>query len=311
MTSTALNEPTTPVKNGTKVKVPMGMRTKMHMPSIAYLIIATQLPFLYALWLSLHSWNLLEPYLGRPFVGLGNYAHELVSDPAFWPSVANTGKIVLGSLVIALIVGTLLALLLYEAFPGRHILRTAVLVPFLITPVVTAVVWKNLVLSPSFGLVDWLLRVLGGHPVPWLSNHPMLSVIAMTSWEWIPFFFLVITAGLQSVPYDLIEAAQVDGASPNVVWWKIVMPHLRHYYEVAVLLGTVFIFQTFGKIYLATAGGPGIQTTTLPYYTYKVAFQYWEVGQAAAIGVYGVVLAIILAQLMVRYFSGNNPGREL
>ncbi len=311
MTSTVLNEPTTSVQNSTKSKVPVAIRTKMHVPSIVYLGIATQLPFLYALWLSLHSWNLLEPYLGHPFVGLGNYAHELVNDPAFWPSVANAGKIVLGSLVIALLVGTLLALLLNQTFPGRNTLRTAILVPFLITPVVTAVVWKNLVLSPSFGLVDWIIRLFGGQPVAWLSNYPMLSVIAMTSWEWIPFFFLVITAGLQAVPYDMVEAAQVDGAGPSVIWWKVVMPYLRHYYEVAVLLGTVFIFQTFGKIYLATAGGPGIQTTTLPYYTYKVAFQYWEVGQAAAIGVYGVILAIILAQLMVRYFSGTNSGREM
>lgn len=305
MISTAVDKNTTLAKNRTKSKVPLGMRTKMHVPSIAYLVIATQLPFLYALWLSLHSWNLLEPYLGRPFVGLGNYAHELVSDPAFWPSVGHTGEVVLGSLAVALVIGTLIAILLYQSFPGRNVLRTAVLVPFLITPVVTAVVWKNLVLSPSFGLIDWVVRLFGGQPVPWLSSHPMLSVVAMTSWEWIPFFFLVITAGLQAVPYDLIEAAQVDGANSSMVWWKIVLPHLRHYYEVAVLLGTVFIFQTFGKIYLATAGGPGIQTTTLPYYTYKVAFQYWEVGQAAAIGVYGVILAIILAQIMVRYFSGT------
>lgn len=288
----------------------LGNRTKMHVPSLALLIIATQVPFLLALWLSLHSWNLLEPGLGIPFIGLGNYVNELFHDPAFWPAVENTAKLVFGSLVVSLIVGTGLALLLHRRFMGRGILRTAILVPFLVTPAVSAVVWKNLMLSPAFGVVDWIIRLFGGHGVPWLSRYPMGSLIAMTSWQWIPFFVLVVIAGLQSVPDEPIEAAQVDGASPMTIWWHVIFPHLRHYYEVAIMLGTIFIFQTFGKTYLTTGGGPGIQTTTLPYYTYKVAFQYWEVGQAAAIGVFGVLLAIIFAQIMVRYFAKGAQGVE-
>ena len=279
------------------------LRTWMHLPAILYLVLLTQIPFLYALWISLHSWNLLEPALGKPFVGVANYAYELLHDPEFWPVVENTGKLIFGSIVVCIIVGTMLALLLHRAFPGRNLLRTVIIIPFLITPSVSAVVWKNLILSPSFGLINWLITTLGGQPVPWLSKFPMLSIIGMTSWEWTPFFVLVLTAGLQSVPEETIEAARVDGADGPTILWRIVLPFLRHYYEVAVLLGTIFIFQTFGKIYIATAGGPGILTTTLPYYTYQVAFQHWAVGQAATIGVFGVILAIILAQIMVRYFT--------
>lgn len=285
-------------------------RTIMHLPSLLFLLLTTQLPFVYALWISLHAWNLLEPALGRPLIWFGNYATELFHDPAFWPSVENTGKLVVGALMVSVVMGTVLALMLHRQFRGRAILRTAILIPFLVTPAVSAVVWKNLILSPSFGLLDWVVRVFGGTPVPWLSKFPMLSMIVMTSWEWTPFFVLVLIAGLQSIPDEVLEAAQVDGANRWTMWWRITLPHLQHYYEVAVLLGTIFIFQTFGKVYLATGGGPGIQTTTLPYYTYKVAFQYWQVGQAAAIGVFGVILAIIFAQIMVRYFARGAEGVE-
>lgn len=285
-------------------------RTVMHLPSLLFLLLATQLPFVYALWISLHAWNLMEPALGRPLIWFGNYANELFHDPAFWPSVANTAKLVFGALIVSVVLGTLLALMLHRQFRGRALLRTAILIPFLVTPVVSAVVWKNLILSPSFGLLDWVVRIFGGASVPWLSRFPMLSMIAMTSWQWTPFFVLVLIAGLQSVSDEVLEAAQVDGARRWTVWWRITLPHLQHYYEVAILLGTIFIFQTFGKTYLATGGGPGIQTTTLPYYTYKVAFQYWQVGQAAAIGVFGVILAIVFAQIMVRYFAQGTEGVE-
>jgi sorbitol/mannitol transport system permease protein len=285
-------------------------RTKMHIPAILYLVVLTQIPFVYALWISLHSWNLLEPSLGEPFVGLANYSHELFVDPDFWPVVANTAKLIFGSLIVSVVAGTVFALLLHRAFRGRNLLRTIILIPFLITPAVSAIVWKNLIFSSSFGLLGWLVKLFGGVPIPWLSQLPMVSVIILTSWEWTPFFILVLIAGLQSVPDEVIEAAQMDGAGPASIWWHIMVPFLEHYYEVAVLLGTIFIFQTFGKLYIATGGGPGIQTTTLPYYTYKVAFQYWQVGQAATIGVFGVILAILLAQLMVHYITKGTQGVE-
>ncbi|MCY0881795.1 MAG: sugar ABC transporter permease, partial [Firmicutes bacterium] len=160
------------------------------------------------------------------------------------------------------------------------------------------------------GLMDWVIRLFGGPSVPWLSKFPMTSIVAMVSWEWTPFFALVLIAGLQSVPEDVIEAARVDGAKAATIWWKITLPFLKHYYEVAVLLGTIFIFQTFGVIYIATGGGPGTETTTLPYDTYKVAFQYWQVGQAAAIGVFGVIFAIVLAQVLIKSFAKGAQGVE-
>lgn len=280
----------------------------MHLPAIFYLVLLTQIPFLYAIWLSLHSWNLLEPALGKPFVGLSNFTYELVKDPQFWVVVGNTAKLVLGSMVLAMFFGTVLAFLLNRPFRGRNLLRLLAIVPFLITPSVAAVIWKNLILNNTFGILDWLLSVVGLPRVAWLSQFPMLTIIVISAWEWTPFFMLVVIAGLQSVPQESIEAAQVDGASGLRILVQIVLPYLKNYYEVALLLGTIFIFQTFGKVYIATGGGPGVDTTTLPYYTYQVAFQHWQVGQAAALGVFGVVLAIIFAKFMVRFFQGKTQG---
>lgn len=292
---------------GKKSKVRVAeQRTRMHLPGIFYLILLTQIPFVYALWTSLHSWNLLQPALGKPFIGLGNYIFELTRDPVFWPIVENTVKLVAGSLILAMIAGTILALLLNRPFRGRNVLRVLALVPFLITPAVSAIVWKNLMLNSTFGIVDWFLALVGIGRVAWLSQFPMMTVILMSAWEWTPFFMLVVIAGLQAVPEEIVEAANVDGASRARILRTIILPYLKNYYEVALLLGTIFIFQTFGKVYIATGGGPGVDTTTLPYYTYQVAFQHWEIGQAAALGVFGVVLAIIFAQIMVHYFTGKS-----
>lgn len=285
--------------------------TRMHLPAIFYLIIMTQVPFLYALWMSMHSWNLLDPALGKPFVGLANFSFELMKDPEFWTVVGNTAKLVLGSLAFAMFMGTVLALLLNRPFRGRNILRVLAIIPFLVTPSVSAIVWKNLMLNSTFGIVDWLMGSVGLPRIAWLSQFPMLTMIVMSAWEWTPFFMLVVIAGLQSVPQESIEAAQVDGASAFGILIKIILPYLKNYYEVAFLLGTIFIFQTFGKVYIATGGGPGVDTTTLPYYTYQVAFQHWQIGQASALGVFGVILAIVFAKFMVRFFQGKTQGVNL
>ncbi len=279
------------------------IRSRMHIPGVVYLIISTQVPFLYALWLSLHGWHLLEPYLGQPFVGLHNYYYELFQNPVFWTTVVNTGELVFGSLAVSLVGGTGLAFLLNRPFFGRNVLRALVLIPFLVTPSVSSLIWKNLFFNSNFGIVNWLFGVMNLPNVAWFSTIPMESLIIITAWQWTPFFILIVTAGLQSLPEEQVEAAQVDGAGRFRIFAHVISPHLRTYYEAAILLGTIFIFQTFGKIYVATGGGPGTSTTTLPFYTYQVAFIHWNIGHAAAIGVFGVILAIIVARIMIRFLD--------
>lgn len=278
-------------------------RTWLHLPALAFMIVLTQIPFLLAVWFSLHSWNLLVPSEGFPFVGLSNYITEFVGDANFWPIMGNTLQLVAGAIIIALIAGTVLALLLNRPIWGRSFLRGVATVPFLVTPSVMALIWKNLFLSPSSGMVNWLLHFIGIPAVPWFSAFPLQSVTFIVSWEWTPFVMLVILAGLQSVPGEVLEAAKVDGANAFKTFWLVVFPLLRKPYEIAVLFGTIFIFQTFGEIYVTTSGGPGLTTNTLPYYTYRTALSSFQIGQAATLGVIGVIVAILAARGMLQLMT--------
>lgn len=284
--------------------------TWLHLPALVFMLILTQIPFVLSIWFSLHSWNLLIPAEGFPFVGLSNYIHEFVSDHDFWPIIGHTIELVFGAMALALIAGTVLALLLHRPTPGRTILRGLVTVPFLVTPSVMALVWKNLLLSPQFGVIDWALHAIGLPAIPWYSSFPLESVMGNVAWEWTPFVMLVLLAGLQAIPDEVLKAARVDGTNTWTTFWWIVFPMLRRSYEVAILFGTIFIFQTFGEIYLTTGGGPGVATNTLPYYTYKTAFNSWQIGQAAALGVIGVIIAIFAARAMLRFTADRSPDLE-
>ena len=281
--------------------------TWLHIPAFVFMLVMTQIPFVLALWFSLHSWNLLEPAQGFLFVGLANYINTFVSDPNFWPIIGHTIELVFGAMALALISGTVLALLLNRPIRGKNVLRGLATVPFLVTPSVMALIWKNLLLSPSFGVIDWGLRTVGLPAVAWFSSFPLESVTFIVAWEWTPFVMLVLLAGLQSIPDEVLEAAKVDGTSLWTTFWLIIFPMLRRAYEVAILFGTIFIFQTFGEIYLTTGGGPGVATNTLPYYTYQTAFNSWQIGQAAALGVIGVAIAILAARAMLRFTADRTP----
>lgn len=280
-----------------------GGRAWLHLPALVYMIALTQIPFLLAVWFSLHAWNLLVPSEGFPFVGLANYITAFVSDPNFWPILGNTLQLVVGAMALALIAGTILAVLLNRPIWGRGVLRALATVPFLVTPSVMALIWKNLFLSPSSGMIDWLLHLLGLPAVAWFSTFPLQSVMFIVAWEWTSFVMLVILAGLQSIPDEVLEAAKVDGAGAFMTFWRITFPLLRKAYEIALLFGTIFIFQTFAEIYVTTAGGPGLSTNTLPYYTYRTAFTSFQIGQASALGVIGVIVAIFAARGMLRLMT--------
>jgi sorbitol/mannitol transport system permease protein len=281
--------------------------TWLHIPSLVFMIVMTQIPFVLALWFSLHSWNLIVPSQGFQFVGLANYINEFFGDPRFWPVIGHTAELVFGATALALVAGTILAILLNRPIWGKNVLRGLATVPFLVTPAVMALIWKNLMLSPDFGIIDWALRSVGLPAVPWFSAFPLESVTFIVAWEWTPFVMLVLLAGLQAIPDEVHEAARVDGANALTTFWYIVLPMLRRAYEVGILFGTIFIFQTFGEIYLTTGGGPGVATNTLPYYTYQVAFNSWQIGQAAALGVIGVIIAILAARAMLRFTADNAP----
>ncbi|GAB3475161.1 carbohydrate ABC transporter permease [Nocardiopsis coralliicola] len=267
------------------------------MPALVFMLIVTQLPFLATVIYSLRSWNLLRPD-SQGWVGLANYA-AVFTDSQFLGAALNTVLITAACVVVSMLLGIGLALLLDRPFPGRGVVRTMIITPFLILPVATALLWKHIMLEPVFGLVNFVLSPFGSD-IDWASQYPVLSVVVALVWQWTPFMALLVLAGLQSQGGDVLEACRVDGAGPWQTFVHITLPHLRRYIELGVLLGSIYVVNTFDTIYMLTQGGPGTASANLPFYIYQRTFLGFDIGQSAAMGVVVVVGTIIIATLALR-----------
>jgi sorbitol/mannitol transport system permease protein len=268
------------------------------LPALIFTVIVTQLPFLLTIWYSLHSRNLLRPESDL-FVGLANYV-DIAVDSTFRQTAWNSVVITLGCVLVAMVLGIVLALLLDRPFLGRGVARTMLITPFLVMPVATSVLWSIALLNPTYGLFNWTLGLFGIEAVDWTSTYPVIAILMALVWQWTPFMMLLVLAGLQAQPKDVLEAASVDGAGTWLTFRLITLPHLRRYIELGVLLGIIYVVNTFDQIYLMTAGGPGTASANLPFYIYQRAFLGFDVGQAAAMGVVVVIATIIVASAALR-----------
>jgi sorbitol/mannitol transport system permease protein len=280
------------------------------MPALIFTIVVTQIPFLFTLFYSFQSWNLVRPG-SLHFDGFSNYT-AVFTDSQFRGTMLNTVILTIVCVFVALIIGMGLALLLDRAFRGRGFVRTLFITPFLIMPAAGALLWKTTVFDPTYGLLDFVLRPFGLGHFDWLSKFPLGSVMAEIVWQWTPFMMLLILAGLQSQSKEVLEAAQVDGANRWRAFWSVTFPQLGRYLQLAVLLGAIYIVNSFDAIYLMTQGGPGTASANLPFYIYQRAFQGFDVGQAAAMGVIVVILTMIVStfalRLMFRSFQVSGKG---
>ena len=182
--------------------------------------------------------------------------------------------------------------------------------PFLVMPVASALLWKHALYNPDYGLfngvLNWIWHLFGaqeGPTVDWVSAFPMPAVIAALVWQWTPFMMLILLAGLQSQPGDVLEAAKIDRADGLQTFRFVTLPHLRQYIELSALLGSIYVVQTFDAIFTITQGGPGSATTNLPYEIYLTMFRKYEYGEAAAAGVVVVIGTIVVATFALRTIS--------
>jgi len=291
--------PPPPAQSGTTTKrsaqAEGWVRRAPLLPALVFTIVVTQIPFLLTIYYSLQSWNLVRPGSQR-FVGFENYV-SVFADSQFRGVALNTIIMTLGSVIIAVILGLLLALLLNRHFIGRGVVRTLLVTPFLITPVAAALLWKTTLLDPTYGLVNF---VLGGQTIDWVSQYPLASVMAALVWQWTPFMMLLLLAGLQSMPGDQVEAARVDGAGAWSIFVELTLPHLRRFLELGIVLGAIYLVNTFDAVYMITQGGPGTASANLPFYIYQRAFLGFDIGQSAAMGVVVVIATIIVATFALR-----------
>lgn len=282
------------------------MRRLPLLPALIYMIVVTQVPFIVTLWFSLRGWNTLVPGSNK-FTGLHEYRLAF-DDPTFRNAAVSTVELTASAVIFSMLLGTALAILVNRQFFGRGIVRTLLITPFLVVPVASAELFKYSFYDAQYGLLNWALKPFGlADSAGWTGSHAMGSVVAVLVWEWAPFMMLIVLAGLQGEPLDALEAAEVDGADVIRRFVFITLPHLRRYIELGLLLGSIYILQTFGEIYVLTGGGggsSGTATTNLPYYLYEQVFQSFNVGVGAAAGVIVVVATEIVATFTLRLLAG-------
>ncbi|MCK2238482.1 MULTISPECIES: carbohydrate ABC transporter permease [unclassified Crossiella] len=265
------------------------------LPALIFTIAVTQLPFVATLVISFLQWNSLAPE-NRGFAWLDNYL-AVVTDPNLRSSVLTTILLTASVVLVSLILGLGLALLLDNKFRGRGLVRTMLIAPFLVVPVAAALLWKHALYNPEYGLFNGIL----GIELDWISEMPLIAVIASLVWQWTPFMMLILLAGLQSRPLDAVEAASIDGASGFQVFRYLTLPHLRQYLELGGLLGSIYIVQNFDAVFTITSGG--LDTANLPYTIYQTFYQAHDYGAASAAGVVVVIGSIIIATFALRAVS--------
>jgi len=210
--------------------------------------------------------------------------------------------------LVSLVLGLLIALLLDRRFRGRGAVRTMLIAPFLVVPVAAALLWKHALYNPEYGLLNGSLtavwRLFGSDHPPqpdWISVMPLPAVVTALVWQWTPFMMLILLAGLQSRPLDVVEAARIDGATTWQIFRYMTFPHLRQYLELGGLLGSIYVVQNFDAVFTITSGGLG--TANLPYTIYQIFYNAHDYGRASAAAVIVVIGTIVIATFALRTVS--------
>lgn len=273
-------------------------------PAALYLFVWMIVPLGMTIFYSFRKYLLLRP-LVEGYAGWSNYV-EVINDPNFLAALINTLILVASSLVLTVVIGMAFAVIYNNKNVfARNLLRTLAASPFFIMPVVSGLLWGNLMLNPAFGLLAAVQRSLGLEPIAFLAQAPLISIIFIVSWQWIPFAMLVLLASLSGIPKDIKEAAHMDGANAWQTFRYVVLPQMGRPIYAVVMLETIFFLVIFGHIYVTTQGGPGNASMNLPYYIYLKAFAAYDIGAASAAAVFAVIIANIVAIFLVRMISGN------
>lgn len=267
-------------------------------PSLTLFVVFIAYPFLRAIWFSFNEVSLLGGM--RDFVGFDNYA-AILSDPFFPSALSNSAAWTFGAVFLQLVFGTLGALLLNQRFRFRGIARGLAMIPWATPSVLVALIWL-MMLDPNRGIMNGLLLQSGiiSSPIEFLSSSDtaMGTLIAIDTWQGIPFFAVMILAALQGVPEELKESARTDGCGPLSVFRNVVLPHILPTIVITLVLRIIWTANYIDLAYVLTGGGPASATTTLPLLSYLTAYKGGDMGQGAG---YAMVQAAILSVLVIFY----------
>jgi sorbitol/mannitol transport system permease protein len=272
-------------------------------PAVATLFAWMIVPLAMTIYFSLVRYNLMQPG-EKEFIGLANFRY-FVTDPDFSASVVNT-LLLLGSVIATTVVGGVaLALLVNEPFPGRGLVRVLLISPFFVMPTANALLWKHMMMNPIYGILAQVSIFFGLTPVDWLTDFPLLSVIIMVAWQWLPFACLIFITSLQSLDRDQMEAAGMDGANALQKFWFLVLPHLARPIAVVIMIEMIFLMSVFAEIFTTTGGGPGNESTNVAFLIFKQALMNFDVGVASAGALFAVLLANLAAVFLIRLIGKN------
>ncbi|MBU1444596.1 MAG: sugar ABC transporter permease [Gammaproteobacteria bacterium] len=272
-------------------------------PAVGTLLLWMLVPLLMTIYFSFVDYNLMRPG-ERPFSGLGNFEY-FITDPDFWPAVSNTLLLIGSVIAITVVLGIGLALLVNDPFPGRGIVRVLLISPFFVMPTVNALLWKHMMMNPIYGVLADLWRAFGAEPVDWLTDLPLLSIIIMVAWQWLPFACLIFITSLQSLDREQMEAARMDGANAPQRFFYLTLPHLARPMAVVIMIEMIFLLSVFAEIAITTNGGPGNTSTNLTYLIFKQSLMNFDVGVASAGALFAVILANIVAVFLIRIIGKN------
>lgn len=287
------------------------------LPAMAVLVLGLIVPLYNAVELSFYNWSMGTPWESKVFIGLDSY-QRMLGDGAVLQSLGVTLRYTFWVLVTEMILGVALAFLLEKPVRGAAIFRTIFILPLMVSPVAVGLIWRYLY-DARIGLINHFLETIG-IAVPflqplgfsrqlWLAdpNMALTSIIITDIWQWTPFIFIIVLAGLQSLPAEITEAAIIDGANWFQIIVRVKLPMIRTIIMVTLLLRIIDVFRALEVIYTMTFGGPGLSTEVLSLHIYKTAFTAQQLGYASTIATLLMVIILIFTILVLLY---QNPLKE-
>jgi len=275
------------------------------LPSVVVLSAVLLYPLLYSFYISFHTWNLTKPWAGKPLVGLKNYRWA-IHDLRFLNALKVTAIYVTAEVAVSFVIGFGIALLFNRKIRGASVWRTLLMIPYLLPGVVCALTFKWLY-NAEYGILNYFFTLLHLPPQNWLSNSStaLFAVVLCGSWWAIPFVFLILLAGLESLPREVYDAARIDGASSPSIFRYVTLPLLAQTIQVVIVMRLIQAFQLIVNILLLTKGGPAGSTEVLNFYLWKVGFKYFWMGKASAIGVIEITVIVLIVALSFKVIKSE------
>jgi multiple sugar transport system permease protein len=272
------------------------------LPALLLILGLSIVPLIQSLALSFQRWDLQSQE--HPFIGLANYRDALL-DPRVWGALQNTGFIVIGAVALEFLLGLGLALLFAGEFKGKRFALPILMLPVMVVPIVVGLTWRML-WDNQYGAINQVLSWIAGRDVNilWLAHRDtaLFAMVVTDVWQWTPFMFLVLLAGLSSVNPELYEAAALDGAG----WWQslrdVSLPGIARVIAVVILFRALDAFKVFDLVYMFTQGAPGTSTESVSWYIYQLGFKFFRLGYASAVSYLVVILLSVLATVYVSRF---------